>query len=55
MPEEEMDPVTGLIDQLTALFEDPDMVAVNCWVFPASSVVDPGVSDIATDVTVTVH
>jgi hypothetical protein len=47
-PEAESVPMLGLIDQVTAVFEVPLTVAVNCWVPPAGRLAVPGVTLIET-------
>jgi hypothetical protein len=51
----EIVPTDGLIDQVTAVFVDPDTEAVNCCVLPAVSVTVVGLREMAIDCSVTVE
>ena len=51
-----MEPTAGLMDHVTAVFEEPVTVAVNCWVPDAGSVVLDGESvTVTTDWRVTME
>jgi hypothetical protein len=48
IPEVEIVPTVGLRPHVTAVFEDPPTVGVNCFVCAAISMVEAGVSEIVT-------